>query len=246
METTDYTSETEDNIPNISKIEELTEDDLKEEKEERNIISKEQVSQILENIGIFSQLDYAMIEYCRLLNRKATQSTKEYLHFQFHSFKKSDCDGENIPFPTAIFTKPVKKEEKIHHYDLLTLTKSKKFEDRKILSFEDYCHFHRRMFNINPSNEEIFYSFKTSLLQNDGLFVNNNAEGEGVMKLVWISKKAIITFVFNEILNEEEKKGPEFFSPFIALDIPLYQYSIEETTIYDLPINYQDISKINI
>ena len=55
----------------------------KEEQKEQNI-SQEQVSKVLENIGIFSAFDYAFIEYTRLLNRKTTANSKDYLHFQFH------------------------------------------------------------------------------------------------------------------------------------------------------------------
>lgn len=207
-------------------------------------VTKEQVAGILENIGIFSQLDYACIEFARATSRKSLKIDNEYLHFLLHTFTTQECLEEDVPFPTAIFVKPVYKEAEITHYDLICLQKSEKFNKSKLSSFENYCKFHRHHFKCDTSDEEIFFSFKNSLLRNEGLFINNNEKGSGMLKLVWISRKAIIVFLFREEMDET-KKVCEVFSPFVSNDKMIHQYNINETEIFELPINYQDISKIN-
>lgn len=208
----------------------------KEEQKEQNI-SQEQVSKVLENIGIFSAFDYAFIEYTRLLNRKTTANSKDYLHFQFHSFTKHDLAETKIPFPTALFTKAVKKDDKIEYYDLVTLVKSNDFENTKLKSFEDYCDFHRNTFRSIENNETIFYSFKSALLQNDGLFINNNLPDNEQLTLVWISKTTIIVFIFPNDLSKNKIESNKLFSPYISLEIPLYQSQINESFLFELPIN---------
>ena len=77
-------------------------------------------------------------------------------------------------------------------------------ENTKLKSFEDYCDFHRNTFRSIENNETIFYSFKSALLQNDGLFINNNLPDNEQLTLVWISKTTIIVFIFPNDLSKNK------------------------------------------